>query len=262
MIHSAGNGLIIKPDQLDALLDKERIDFSPDQIWRLIEVNTNNWAAEVSASPFWQDAKSSISQWRQEYRASHGAALLEKPDLPQFQSKSIDSIKLKLCRKLAAGKALDQILVGEMTPVPVLSDLVRTRVECAYIDGVVFLADKLRILAETHGLKYKREVMGKIEGYYAQHIDIELDVFLRVMGGSQPFKLNVEIQLATSFATKMWNATHELYEVDRVNEEAGRADLWQWDPSNPRFISHQLGHMMHLADGLLVNLRKSKRDEN
>lgn len=98
-----------------------------------------------------------------------------------------------------------------------------------------------------------RERQGRLEGYFAQHVNITQDVMYRSAGVPTQARVVCEIQLATDFATKMWDATHPFYEQDREGERDPAA--WQWVPSDPRFIANQLGHMMHLADGLLVQLR-------
>jgi hypothetical protein len=66
--------------------------------------------------------------------------------------------------------------------------------------------------------------------------------------------VGVEIQIATMLSSQMWEASHPFYEDDRVADE--ESDLWQWQPNTPRFVARQLGHTLHLADGLLSQLRK------
>ena len=68
-----------------------------------------------------------------------------------------------------------------------------------------------------------------------------------------------EIQVATELSTTVWDTTHTLYEVSRDSDEV--PEDWQWSPKDPRFISRQLGHMIHLADGLLVQLREASSFE-
>lgn len=78
---------------------------------------------------------------------------------------------------------------------------------------------------------------------------------LPIGGGADPATITCEIQIATELSTKIWEETHSIYEGTRENFE--KPSEWQWKPKDPRFISRQLCHMMHLADGLLMQLRES-----
>jgi len=98
---------------------------------------------------------------------------------------------------------------------------------------------------------------GRIEGYFAQHITFEQSVILRIAGHEQIATLKCEIQLASELATRIWDASHPLYEDARIRRNS--PSEWQWTPDDPRFIANQLGHMIHLADGLLVQLRDANR---
>jgi ppGpp synthetase/RelA/SpoT-type nucleotidyltranferase len=225
--------------------------------WALVARNAETWAKEVSVGPFWSEAEKRLSHWRTEYRQVHGGDLLGHiGGLPPFQSKSESSIKDKVIRRCKGDVEKAAILFPESCPpVPQVSDLVRTRVQCRYIDGVEFLASKFVDLAKEFGYECERDRQGKLEGYFAQHVTVKHDVFYRVLGHPQACTVSIEIQVASELATRMWDATHGLYEVDRSDGDAPRPQEWQWQPSDPRFISNQLGHMMHLADGLLVHLR-------
>ena len=80
--------------------------------------------------------------------------------------------------------------------------------------------------------------------------------------GGQPISCDVtcEVQIATALATHVWENSHGLYENTRVNLE--KSEDWQWNPRDPRFLSRQLGHMIHLADGMFCNLRDISGNEN
>jgi len=101
---------------------------------------------------------------------------------------------------------------------------------------------------------------GSLQGYFAQHIGIRQPVLYRVGGVATAVEIECEIQIATTLATRMWDASHPVYETVRQEDVESRE--WQWKPSDPRFLSNQLGHMLHLADGLLVQLRNSLKKVN
>ena len=224
--------------------------------WATLAANCEQWAGELSVGPFWTEAKRKLDQWRTEYRGSSGADLLSQPGLPPFVGKPEASIRDKLFHRCKQSMDyLEKAMSTEGPPVPRIGDLVRTRIACRYIDGVEFLANKLTALAKEQGLPAERHREGRIEGYYAQHITVPQDVIYRLAGGSDLTKVMCEVQIASEMATRMWDAAHPLYEsVRRIGADP---EDWQWKPDDPRFISNQLGHMIHLADGLLVQLRQS-----
>lgn len=226
--------------------------------WATLAGNCNQWASEVSVGPYWSKAKQRLDQWRMDYRSATDADLLTQPGLPPFVSKPEASIRDKLFRRCAQDtENLKNLYDTEGPAVPRLGDLVRTRISCQYIDGVEFLANKLTELAEEMALGPTRQREGKIEGYFAQHITIPQEVIYRFAGTAQITKVKCEVQVASELGTRMWDASHPLY--DMVRRERSAPEDWQWRPDDPRFLANQLGHMIHLADGLLVQLRQSTK---
>ena len=222
--------------------------------WTNIAQNCETWATEISGGPFWKSASTRLDQWRTEYRAQTGADLLVQSELPRFRSKPELSIREKIVRRLRENQfSINEIFQSEGQDVPAIGDLVRTRISCRYIDGVEFLASKILNLAKEMNLRPVVERQGSIEGYYAQHVNVSQDVIYRFGGVSKLTVIECEVQLASEMATRMWDASHPLYE--RVRNNATLPDDWQWRPHDARFISNQLGHVIHLADGLLVQLR-------
>jgi hypothetical protein len=223
--------------------------------WSIVESNVIQWAKDLTVSPFWSDTASELDKWRTEYHAVTGSTLLSQAKLPDFVSKSKESIIDKLQRKYPIDQIQDAF-EGDY-PIPKIGDLVRVRLTCSYLDGVEFLAGKLMDLAKSTGVSAIHEKQGKIEGYYAQHINITQDVMRKVAGSSVIVKIECEIQIATDMSTKMWDTSHGLYE--RTRGQPIEAENWQWKHSDPRFISNQLGHLVHLVDGLLIQLRESTK---
>jgi ppGpp synthetase/RelA/SpoT-type nucleotidyltranferase len=243
-------------EELLRRLEELRPEVSLPGYWRMVAKNCGQWAHEISVGPYWTEAKTRLDQWRTEYRSDADADLLPAPGLPDFVSKAEKSIRDKVFRDCKDRPALlEEIFPVEGPAVPRLNDLVRTRVACRYIDGVEFLASKLASLGQEMGLAAERHRRGSIEGYFAQHITLRQPVIYRLAGAEELTDVKCEIQVASEMATHMWDASHPLYESIRsVNADP---EDWQWKPDSPRFISHQLGHMIHLADGLLVQLRRS-----
>jgi ppGpp synthetase/RelA/SpoT-type nucleotidyltranferase len=242
-------------DDLLVDLGKLRPEFIVPGFWEKLDSNCMQWASDVSAGFFWSEVKKRLPHWRAEYRSSTKADLLTGIELPLFVSKSSGSILNKLSR-YNKKKELQNCVPLKGAPVPIIGDIVRTRIRCQYIDGVEFLASKLEELSTELNVAPRRERQGKIEGYFAQHINIEHDITYREAGHSILTKITCEIQIASALASQMWETSHSLYE--NVRSDMTLSDNWQWKPDDPRFISNQLGHMLHLADGLLIQLRDTK----
>lgn len=218
--------------------------------WEALQENCTHWAETASVCRLWKKFESSVQDWSAEFRKSGGGQLLANDTLPTFFPKGVARIRSKL--QQMTGIQADELL-ERPGPVPDLNDLVRTRVECVYLDGVEFLAKKLERAAMDVGALLVWEKKGSLEGYFAQHLVFHhLDHF-HINNSDTSVNVRCEIQVATRLATTMWNESHRVYEQWRGREED--TGDWQWNAKDPRFITRQLGHMMHLADGLLVQLR-------
>jgi hypothetical protein len=230
--------------------------------WDTLEKNCQQWADEVTVSPFWKAVKELQPSWSSKFRSETSGSLLANPDVPSFIGKGKKRIMEKIfkeaCRKAMPPKP-ELVWSNQDAPIPEINDLVRVRIECQFLDGVEYFADLLEALAKEHALSPQRSRQGKIEGYFAQHFYFNQQVFFRFGGGCQPTSIKCEIQVATALATRIWEDSHKVYEQWRVQKE--RRDDWQWNPKDPRFVARQLGHMIHLADGLLVQLRDTATQE-
>ena len=110
--------------------------------WDTLGTNCDQWAAELTVSPFWRQATTELPRWRQEFRDKQAAELLSQSELPKFQGKSVVSIRSKLWRRgRTKSTFVDEAFSAAGAPIPALPDLVRTRIVCRYLDGVEFLAD-------------------------------------------------------------------------------------------------------------------------
>jgi ppGpp synthetase/RelA/SpoT-type nucleotidyltranferase len=237
-------------------LKEVRSEISIPGYWETLEANCKQWAEDISVGPFWSEAQQKLEAWIAEYRNKTSGALLIKPGLPKFQGKTAKRIKSKLYQKrLKENNYKLEVFSEDGPPIPKLNDLVRTRISCQYVDGVEFLASKLAQLSKEMNMEHEHSREGRLEGYFAQHVNFVEDVFYRFGGGTKPGRVTCEIQLSTELANRVWETTHLIYEESRETDE--KAEEWQWNPKDTRFISRQLGHMIHLADGLLVQLRES-----
>lgn len=238
------------PDWLSAFAE-EHPELNNATYWEVLEKNCSDWAKVVSVGPLWTEASARLHTWRDEFRQRTGDALLASHGLPTFAGKGA-ARTIEKCKASVTATG-PRLFKPKAAPIPRVNDLVRTRVECKYLDGVEFLGDKLEDLARELNVLDGRSREGRVGGYFAQHLYFKEDVFFRFGSVNRPAIIKCEIQLATRLGTMLWEVSHPLYERWRGTRE--RPEEWQWNPTDPRFIGRQLGHMIHLADGLLVQLR-------
>lgn len=241
------------------ILDKMPNSCATPGYWKSLAENTESWAGEVSAGPLWREINKELVNWRKEYYRDFSGTL-NTGSLPNFVGKSATRIEEKIFSKIkkaaTAEKEIER-LFDQSVPVPRLEDLVRIRLTVQFLDGVPFLAKKINELAKKYDSSASIEAKGNLNGYFAQHLTFKWPVYFRFGGGLQSCNVTCEVQIATSLATHVWENSHGLYENTRVNLE--KSEDWQWSPSDSRFLSRQLGHMIHLADGIFCNLRDSSK---
>jgi hypothetical protein len=238
--------------------EKLRSDLAVAGFWDTLEQNCNQWADDVTVSPFWKAVKDRQLTWSNDFQRKTSGALLANPGIPPFVPKTIKRAREKLLHDWIRADRPENVArfwPASGPPVPLINDLVRTRVECQFLDGVEFFGNRLEELASELGVQHERQRQGRLVGYFAQHFCFEQKVIFRFGGGEQLAIVQCEVQIATALATRIWEESHRTYEEWRVQTE--EAEDWQWNPSDPRFTARQLGHMIHLADGLLVQLRNS-----
>ncbi|HEU5046522.1 MAG TPA: hypothetical protein VFT64_01625 [Rickettsiales bacterium] len=231
--------------------------------WNVLANNCTQWVIEASAQPFWQQAEEKLKEWSDEYKDMTGYPLLTQFSLPAFTAKPIASIQDKLFRQYQEYSGMngkhDAFQSSIVDIASRLHDLVRTRISCKYIDGAEFLATKFSQLAKDMNCYDERERKSQLRGYFAQHVVISINTTFRNGNQSLSLSIKCEIQIASELATQMWDATHDLYKQLRVKHTPNES--WEWDAQSPQFIAEQLGHVIHLADGLLVRLREQLKSE-
>lgn len=228
--------------------------------WNALEENAIQWADDLSVSPFWKAVKEQQPKWSNEFQRNTSGSLLAGIGIPNFFPKKIVRVREKLLHDWERrGSSPDVSAYFPLSgpPIPIVNDIVRTRVECQFLDGVEYFAAKLAGLASQMEIQGTRQRQGRLQGYFAQHFCFDQSVIFRFGGGDHLVKIQCEVQVATALATRIWEESHRTYEEWRV--QVDEAEDWQWNPSDPRFTARQLGHMIHLADGLLVQLRDSAK---
>lgn len=228
------------------LLNRTFPDTAAPGYWELIEENCGFWAGQIASGPFWQRLRRELPRWSSAYGTFDLVRNVVDPvgkRANRIHSKCVENCRSK------SGYRIEWVF-DDSVPVPNLKDLVRSRVECAYLDGVSFVTERLEKLAAETGTVYDLEKKGKIDGYYAQHFCFQNDVVFRKGGASVLAKVWCEIQVVTALSTHIREISHRDYSHWREHQES--EDEWLWNVDDPRFVTRQLGHLIHLADGLLV----------
>jgi ppGpp synthetase/RelA/SpoT-type nucleotidyltranferase len=197
-IASTADASEITVESFQKVLADIRPEFRVPGFWDALNSNVLQWASDISVGNYWAEVKKRLPQWRAEYRSFANSDLLATFELPLFVAKPSDSLINKLLRYHKNGNLQGHIPL-EGAPIPIVSDIVRTRIKCQYIDGVEFLASKLHALGVELDISSERERQGKIEGYFAQHVNIRQEVIYREAGHGQIAKISCEMEGVRNF---------------------------------------------------------------
>jgi len=233
-------------------------------------------------SPFWTGIVSALPSMDTAYRGKHGKTfgLTAHAKPPDIDCKPWDSFVLKTWRKnVRDNKNWPQPPDAPSGPPGTppepprwltpetwyedVKDIVRTTLVVRYLDGVMQIGDRCKILAESQGNRFDRELEARPSGYYALHMNIWVDV--EVPGPPRSAApsmkpLPVEIQVCTQFQEVIRALTHQDYEALRELEDLDDPEaIWQWDPQKRQFEPNYLTHILHYTDGMIMNIRERRK---
>lgn len=228
----------------------------------------NKVKRDFEESPLWTGIGAALVDFDSAYRMRSDGYLLflAEPERPPLLTKSFDSYVLKTYRR--------NVLENERWPEPpaggwivpdegfeAVNDLVRTAFVVKYLDGVEFLAERLRALAEEHGWSAQLDFEARMEGHYAAHLCFR-DEFA-IPGPSwdtEPASVAVEVQITTQLQEVIRRLTHRYYEARREQPVPARSS-WQWNYESDEFTANYLGHILHYVEGMIMEVRARQRDE-
>lgn len=137
-------------------------------------------------------------------------------------------------------------------------DIFRMRLVAKYFDGVKFLAERIKALAETTTsgppeLEYK----ASLDGYHAAHVLVnhELEATHYQTNDPVQVKSKLEIQVTTTMQATINSMLHRIYEDWRLN---GPPRDWEWDEESPAFSVNYLGNTLHYLEGQIVLTRNGR----
>lgn len=220
---------------------------------------------DFGSSPLWQQLIHDLREYHYQYQIEKEYPLLLNPDaLPQLEVKPWKSFVDKTYRENVIKNVAnwpDAPKDGWILPsnwYTRINDIVRTILVVKYLDGVKFLAEKIKSLC---GGKYERcDWEAKEEGYYAAHLytreEFELPPF-----GFDTVKASVliEIQITTQIQEVIRKLLHNYYERKRSNVLTMTELVWQWDYEREEFVVNYLGHILHYIEGMIMEIRDKEK---
>lgn len=215
---------------------------------------------DVEDSSLWRNLQSDLADYNDEYYLKNGYPLLRIESIPLY-TKSYDSVLNKSFRKnvLLNEKFPDEPLEGWITPenwFQKIKDLLRTTITVRYLDGVEFITNKIKELAEKHDFSFHVDFEAREEGYYAAHITI-CGKFNIVNENWQAIEMEIpiEIQITTQLQEVIKGLLHKMYEEVRILPNEINNQKWQWDYKSKEFSSNYLGHILHYVEGMILEVR-------
>lgn len=244
---------------------EEALGFSLDEIEREYYKNTaSRLLAEFSDSRFWQRVTSDLPDLHATYQHDTGFGLLAHPDQdPAVVKKPWDSVVLKSYRRnvLNNPNFPDPPSRGWTTPenwFETIDDILRTTIVVRYLDCVGLVQEMLAAAAAASDATLAVDYEAREEGYYAVHITATcLLTAANKAWEAQKIRVPVEIQICTQVQEVLRALTHKLYEVNR-RAPRPTDTKWQWDCHSVEFVPNYLGHILHYADGMIMNVRHAR----
>lgn len=232
----------------EAVVSKVKRDFENSELWTRICADLNDYDSAYRVS------------------SQNYPLFLASPTPPALETKSFGSYVLKTYRR--------NVTENEHWPEPprngwivpaegftAVKDLVRTSFVVKYLDGVEFLADRLREQSEAFGCPARLDFEARMEGHYAAHLGVR-DTFHipSEKWDTEPISISVEIQITTQLQEVIRRLTHRYYEARREQPTPVRSN-WQWDYESDEFTANYLGHILHYVEGMIMEVRARQREE-
>ena len=134
-----------------------------------------------------------------------------------------------------------------------IADVVRTTVVVRYLDCVSIVRNVVAAAVKQHGGQdFHQEEAARLEGYYALHLTFSLQL--------PSAKIPIEIQVCTQVQEVLRTLTHQFYVRRRLDKDISSEQL-MWDYGGRQFVPCYLGHLLHYADGQIMNVRDREQRE-
>jgi ppGpp synthetase/RelA/SpoT-type nucleotidyltranferase len=136
---------------------------------------------------------------------------------------------------------------------------VRTLIVVKYLDGVQFLADKLKSFCARRNIACESFLEARDVGYYAGHVYVKQPFEIpRMNWDTEVVQFPVEIQVTTQLQEAVRALLHKYYE-DRRGRPKVSGERWQWDYKSDEFAANYIGHTLHFVEGMIVEIREKQK---
>ncbi len=212
------------------------------------------------SSSFWRELVARLRDYGEEYLLATAYPLFTAPQPPTVLTKRFAAFLQKTFRR--------NVLENDGWPAAPpngwvlpdnwyarVGDIVRTSLVVKYLDGVDFMTDRIMSLCREHALECEVSLEAREEGYYAAHVAVAQRVEVpRPDWDTEKLDATVEIQVTTQLQDVIRILLHRYYEARR--ERRAQPDVkWQWDYKSDEFLANYLGHILHYAEGMIMEVR-------
>ncbi len=251
------------PNTLEGLRELFRRNDEEEPHELYYERDSRRLVTEFEKTAFWTEFERELAEISERRQLDRELPLLAHPGTPDVVAKPWDSLLDKCYRKNVLSNDLfpeapSEGWVTENNWLERIHDVVRTTVVVRYLDGIFAVDDLLQKVADNNAIEIKSDYEARDEGYYAVHVSVPMRLQYAESGWENVFaNVHVEVQLCTQIQEVIRSLTHVFYKKRRVNSpEPGQK--WQWDCESDEFVPNYLGHMLHYADGMIMNIRQGK----
>jgi hypothetical protein len=236
-----------------------------DKHKRLYESATNFIKRDFELSSFWKKLLENLPNYREDYKLQSGYDLLISDDLPIVHIKPFGSLLEKTYRKNVIKnkqwpKSPNDKWISPNDWDSRISDIIRTSITVKYLDGVEFLASKIKTLCENLEESCEIHFEASEVGYYAAHLyTIQKFEIPTLTWETKKIDLSIEIQITTQLQEAIRRLIHKYYEQERCRITT--EDLkWQWNYKSEEFAANYLGHILHYVEGMIMEIREKQKE--
>lgn len=226
---------------------------------------------DFEKSTFVTQLNADIPKYNAEYLANTGYSLFSRTETTVIHVKPFDSMIEKCYRKdvvdnpkwKEAGFGFDSAhcWTNPLECFQTFSDILRTRISVRYLDGALFMLEKLKSLADSLGLERRHEYKSEEEGYYAVHFDLKYPFEIpSITFEPRKIESRIEIQINTEIQNVIVDLAHKYYEKRRMKLRS-MDPKWQWDYECEEFVPNYLGHIIHYVEGMIMEVRKRSQEK-
>lgn len=251
-------------DEYCAWLTTERNSGSQQQIHSYYESVAQKIKSEMESSAFWRDLTANLREYNDQYLIKTGFPLLMGEGNVKLLVKPFDSFFSKTLKKNVTRNKNWPDPPGGGWILPEnwfsrINDIVRTLFVVKYLDGVLFMVEKLKAYCGNCKVQCLDYLEAREEGYYAAHVYARQTVEIpKITWDTETVQVSLELQITTQLQETIRRLLHNYYERRRRQPIVGDVK-WQWDFKNDEFAANYLGHILHYVEGMIMDIREKQK---